>query len=200
MEKRKRFEYPIAALILLAIFGLPIALADHYAWSNVYFSVPTTISFTVSMPGAASNLSSTAVEPGGQTDDIYFNASTGNDKHVAAGRNRAAAANTSIQVETSNIPILQFKNTGTVNITMGIRWNNTPAAEYLVYANSSIPIAGGAASAITDNTAITSTTQVLATAVQPSGLVNIYLYANFTGAVGGTSTAYQLLYNSTPST
>lgn len=193
MEKRKWIEYPIALLLLLVIFGLPIAIADQYAWSPVYFSVPVSISFTLTLPGVASNTSQ-ATAPGAQTDDIYFNATTGDSKDVNAARGLGASG-TDVQDADSGRPILQFKNTGTVNISIGIAWNTTPAAEYEVYANISFP-ANSSGTAAANKSTISTTILRFVDDLPPNNYTEVYLWANFTNAVGGTSSRYELLYNS----
>ena len=193
MEKRKWFEYPIALLLLLAMFALAIAVADQYAWSPVYFSVPVSISFTLTLPGVASNTSD-ATEPGPQTDDIYFNATTGDDKDINAARGLGASG-TSVQDAASGRPILRFKNTGTVNISIGVKWNATPSAEYGVYANISFPL-NSSGTAATNKTAISTTILRFVDNLPPNNYTDVFLWANFTGAAGGLSSRYELLYNS----
>ncbi len=178
----------IAAVTMLGImFGAPIlAQVSEYAYSRVLFTVPSTMSFSLSLIGIAQN-NSAPVRPGNQTEDIWFNATNQNTKYVEPCRVGGASCQARFAT-----PVLRFTNVGTVPFNISIQLNETLPAGIVLFANfTNTSGLGCAVSVATNNTVIPKTSLLnFSKNLCPNNVTDVWLFANFTDQAGGTTIAF----------
>jgi hypothetical protein len=123
------------ALGLILVFMSAYVLAD-FAQTAVYFTVPVALSFTVTLPGAAAEASSSSLYGSGYSADVIFNSSVADNATVIP----CVSPGTSCQNESSAIFI--YDNTGTQNISIYMKFNATLPTGVTVLMNSSVTTAG----------------------------------------------------------
>jgi len=185
--------YGVAALTSVLLLTMAFA-APQYAQTTVYFNVPETMSFTVTLPSYSANTSNTT-EPAGApvTVNIEFNATTGDSNAQPCVQAGAATCQTG-----ATLPIFQYDNTGNANMTIQLRFGSALATGITVCVNST---AQGTGNQATHHTACYDVNNSLwAIVVQNlsstgSNLTNATLYANFSGISAGTSSNRRLDHN-----
>lgn len=117
-----KFLLYFLSLLLLSFLVRP----DTFS-TIAYFNVPTSLTFTVTLPGGPANTNST------YSSDIEFNASSNNAKNVTP----CVAGGGSCQ--TSTTPIFLYTNTGNVNLnfTVQLSSNVTNTSVIMGSSNSS---------------------------------------------------------------
>jgi hypothetical protein len=173
------------ATVLMMLVSANIALAD-YAYSQVSVSVVTSKSFTVTLNGQAGTNSDPAI-PGTATGVIWFNSSDGNTKNVnasVAGANQQAGAYPACAT-----PIAVFKNTGTTTETLNIKLNSTVTG-VVFFGNASFVSGSATGTPVTDITGIGVTGYDFVAGLGLNNQTALCIWANFTGANGGTSLTY----------
>jgi len=190
MDTKKKMAVVTMTLVLL---GIPIAIAtaSQYAWSPVRFTVPSNLQFQIEMPGYTQANISYPTHPGNETNEMWFNATSGNSKNVEPCRAPCSAGDS--QDESAGTPILNFTYTGSiaeVNLTM--RFNKSVAASLKVWANLTIGPGSGPDNGCTNydeglNSTVLSTTPFkFVNGTCPNNVSKVFLFANFTGVSGGT--------------
>jgi len=188
-----KFFFGVSVLALLLLTMVAVA-APQYAQTTVYFNVPETLSFTVTLPSYAANTSNTT-EPAGApvTVNIEFNATTGDSNAQPCIQAGAATCQTG-----ATLPIFQYDNTGNANMTIQLRFSSALPSGITVCVNST---AQGTGNQATHHTACYDVNNSLwAIVVQNlsstgSNLTNATLYANFSGISPGTSSNRRLDHN-----
>lgn len=109
------------ALLMIAVALVPVVLsAAEYTQTLVEFNIISNLAYTVTLPDEVA-VTSDPTASSAPTTMIYFNSTTGNDKavnaHVAGGT-----------IQSDGVPIMQFDNTGTTNITLSAYLNDTTPA------------------------------------------------------------------------
>lgn len=177
---KKQIIYIMVALVMLA----GAMAAAEYTQTMVQFNVATTIAYTLTLPGQGA-VTSDPTAASAATTDIYFNSTAGNDKaveaHVAGGTEQS-----------NGVPIFQFANTGTVNLTIAVYLNDTTNTCIKLLGNDTYRDAANGSQII----GVTNITVDNALGVGEAAH-NYYLWANFTSCYGGSeyrklfSTGYQ---------
>jgi hypothetical protein len=198
MKADRRVLGIIAALTMFGImFGAPIfAQVSEYAYSRIIFTVPSVMSFSVSLAGTGANISNQAA-PGNQTEDIWFNASNSNTKYVEP----CQVGGTTCQDRTPAVyrPILRFTNTGTLNFNLTIQLNTTtPGVDlWANYSNFTETLGCGDWSGAPNSTILSPDTQVnFSRNICPNNVSDVWLFANFTDVPGGAPLYNFLNYSS----
>lgn len=130
----------LALVLLLTVAFTPIALAD-YAQTTVWFTVASSISFTVTLPDATFNTSNGIPQPGSPTtSDIWFNSTANNNASIMPCVTGLTACQSADMATT---PIFQYDNTGTSNIDINIYFASALPSGVTVGMNSSSTCAPG---------------------------------------------------------
>ncbi len=181
----------LVPIVLITLLAVP-AIAD-YAQTTVYFNVPVTTAFTVTLLGQGAVSSNSTNNPSSPpTANIEFNSSTGTQVNVmpcVVG----GSGNCQPGITVNGSPIFQYDNTGNVNISVLLIFNSTLPTGVTVRANSS-----WANTSTSNGTAYGQDIAVNATdnavlgrnidSVVSTSYLNVYLYANFSSVTGGTRT------------
>lgn len=166
----------IAIYVLLSILtiGLVMAAAE-YTQTAVSFNIVETIAYTVTLPGESA-VTSDPTATSAATTAIYFNSTNGNEKGV----NAKVAGGT---VQSDGTPIMQFANTGTTNVTIGIYLNDTVDACITLIGKNAYAFNGSGGDLIgVTNTSI----KAVPLGVKESGTpADYYLWANFSSCYSG---------------
>ncbi|MFH0972122.1 MAG: hypothetical protein V1835_06170 [Candidatus Micrarchaeota archaeon] len=186
----KKFSY--LAIGLLVVVLAAYVYAD-YAETAVYFTVPIEISFTVTLPGPEVYTSNTTYHTTGPTSDIWFNSSSSSNftaiqPCVFPGTNCQNDAN----------PIFQYDNTGTVPITIYLKFNASLPSGVNLLMNSSVAGTGNGGTAHAELIPLNDTEWapvVLDLSFEGTNTSGAWLFANFT-VYSGTEVRY-LISNST---
>jgi hypothetical protein len=182
----------------LALFGslflIGIAVADFVS-TPIYFTIPTSTSFTVFT--ISSSQSSGTGTPYPQTENYYFNSSTGYTELKTV----CITGDTSNCQSGMGKPAFRYRNTGTVNISIFEMYNATLPTGVLSCVNSSKPTGCGGTTQAACVMGNLNSTQWVTIGTQlgidsPCFEKNATIYANFSGATGGT-TAIGLTHNAT---
>jgi hypothetical protein len=138
----KKVGIVLAAVLLLAV---PLAWAAIRTTTQVNFNVDTVLAYTVTLPGESAVA---ATVPGAATTAIEFNSTTGTDANV----NARVVGGTA---QSSGTPIMQFDNTGTVNLNLSVQLNAAlPGCMALAGATTYAGADTGAAITPTTNTTV----------------------------------------------
>ncbi len=181
--------------LLVVVFSLAlvsIAIADNYATTRVYFMIPSATTFAIAMPTAYSNTSIVGTTEATATPTspswISFNFSSPPDswKEPSAG-----GVFTDNQSLADNKPIFWIFNTGNVNETFTMYWNDTPDISYFnVSINGSChPNAGLCNQTLATATNLTSAPLQFVNGTSPNGGFNLTMWGFAEAdAPGGEST------------
>lgn len=156
---RNKPQLSIVLLVLVAIFtpGAMAADADNPYTVTMNFIIPSDTAFSVALAGAEST--------------IDFNPATKNSKDVEPDSQDA----------TNSTPIAVITNDGNVNLNFSVNLTASKPSWGEVFADDT----NLSASATTfDTTALTDSGW---NNTAPAGTTNVYLWANFTSAIGGTT-------------
>jgi hypothetical protein len=104
----KKVGIMLAAALLLAV---PLVWAAIRTTTQVNFNVDTVVAYTVTLPGQSAVA---ATGPGAPTAAIEFNSTTGTNTNV----NARVVGGTA---QSGGTPIMQFDNTGTVNLNLSVQ-------------------------------------------------------------------------------
>lgn len=173
----------IALVLVMALATIGIASAQEWIYTSVLFNVEADLGFQVTLPSApAPNMS--APYPGNSTEDIWFNASTPNDKQVQPCRVGGS------DCQDSTTPIYLVRSLGSVQMNLSIGWSTTPNAAYLVFANVSnaTTMVGCTGWTLgTDESVIPTRPDVFnfTQGMCPNNETNLFLMSNFTSAPAG---------------
>jgi hypothetical protein len=166
--------------ILLILVISTVMGAAEYTQTMVQFNIQSTLAYTLTLPGE-STTTSDPTAASAATTDIYFNSTAGNDKAVEA----KVAGGT---VQSDGVPIFQFINTGTINITISVYLNDTTNSCIKLLGNDTYRDAANGTQII----GVTNTTVDNALGVgEPAH--SYYLWANFTNCYGGNE--YRKLFS-----
>lgn len=165
----------VATVMLLSIFAVPAAAAAS-ATVQLYYNVPTAVSFTVTMAGGAPAVIGEAPTPTALTSDVWFNATDRNSKDVPAGRNPGAAG-ANLQNDTN--PILMFWNTGTVSLNITGSVNETLTGSGIKVFGR-VEAFGTVAGTMGDNKEFTTAPRAIVSGLKSTEKAGLWLYANFT--------------------
>lgn len=188
-----------AVLLLVPVLMVSMAtvlLAD-YAQTDVLFMVQTSTAFRVSLPGAGPIASNGTIPPSAPyTSDINFSSNTGTENNIVPC---IAGGGTCQSSEGNNgVPIFQYDNTGTTNISITLIFNESLPGGVTVRGNASwnkTSLSNGTfwneSSGVNSHDFAVNSTElaVAGRAIDWSAdsFLNVYLYANFTGVAGGSS-------------
>lgn len=176
--------YKITAFLVVLSLILPIAIAQaEYIYTSVKFNNPLDLSFQVTLPSAgAPNISA----PGGNsTEDVWFNATSANDKWIQPCRIGGS------DCQDSATPLYLVKNIGSVQMNLSISWVSTPNAAYTTFVNMSIPAGSGTGCtgyALGLNNSVIPTDPTWFNFVNGTCVnneTNLFVTANFTNAPAG---------------
>jgi hypothetical protein len=186
---------------LAALAAMPLA---EFAQTTVYFNVPVKTSFTVTLPLSLETNASGTTAPWSSeaTADINFTATdfSGTQKMIEPCLTTAFGG--ACQIGADTVPIFMYKNTGTVNISMYLKFNATALpAGVVVGVNSSKQGTGNNAVVHVglydvNNSDWAEAFQMLN--ISANQFINVTLYANFTNVYGGVYLRL-LAHNSTQS-
>ena len=197
----KNWKIFIALLLLLPLASFVVA---EFAQTNVFFTVPTVVSFTVTLP-AGTNATSNTTTAGAPlanpaTSDIWFNSSASSATHIQPCVTGGSACQTG-----ATYPIFQYDNTGNVNISLWLSFNASLPSGVLVGVNSTC--SGSANGQGVCHTALydvnSSKNALVVSNLSFTGgpntgnYTNVTLYANFTNY--GPATNVRLLYHNSTS-
>ncbi len=186
----------LVPVALIAMFSA--SAAADYVQTSVFFNVPTTISFSVTLPGQGAVNSNGTLPPNAPpTANIEFNSTNPTIVNifpcvVGGGTCQSGAGST-------GTPIFQYRNLGNTNISIQLIFNASLPSTVTTRANSSwdksslsngTAFAGDRAVNATENTTLGTSIDWATTSV-----LNVYMYANFTVYPGGSRT--KLLLNHT---
>jgi hypothetical protein len=181
----------------LALFGslflIGMVMAD-FVTTPIYFTIPSTNSFTVFT--ISSNTASGSSAPYPQSENYYFNSSTGYSQLVNVCISGGAACQNASQA-----PAFRYRNTGTTNISIFLEYNATLPTGVLSCVNSTKPTGCGgttipSCSMGNLNSSLWATIATQIGVDSPCYERNATIYANFSGATAGT-TAIGLTHNAT---
>jgi hypothetical protein len=187
------------AVFVAVILGLAALIHGEYSQTAVYFNVPVKTSFTVTLPlSDVANASGVAAPPGATaTADLNFSSEIGT---VEMLQPCLVTVFGGACQDGPEVPIFMYKNTGNVNISMWLEFNNTLPNGVAVGVNSTRDGSGNNAvvhSALYSVNA-SAWVEVFQHLKEDTGfVVNVTLYTNFTG-VDGLSIRL-LMHNSTMS-
>jgi hypothetical protein len=143
------------------------------------------MSFSILTTGASTVNISHPTFPGNITLDLWFNATGRSSKFVQP----CISGGTNCQDKINSVPIMIFKNTGTMSFNFTITLNNTPDPGVVLWGNWSngTSIENCAAHSLApDSTRIVVGTVVnFSRAICPNNETDIYLFANFTDVAVG---------------
>ncbi|MEM4255269.1 MAG: hypothetical protein QXR53_02980 [Candidatus Norongarragalinales archaeon] len=195
-EKIMLLLVPIAFVAIMSA-----AVSADYAQTTVFFNVPTSTAFTVTLPGQGAVSSNSTQNPNSPpTANIEFNASSSTVNNVVPC---VTGGSCQSGEGPSGTPIFQYDNTGNVNISIQLIFNSTLPSGVTVRANSSWDNGG-----VSNGTAFAGDRPVNATENTTLGtnidwnaasFLNVYMYANFSAVVGGTRTTRLLNHTSVSS-
>lgn len=190
INMRGRFNFAAFSLLLLC---LSLYVFADFAGTTVYFTVPVSLSFTVTLPGTLLFSSNTSAVVTGYTSDVQFNSTvptnlTSVPPCVAGGACQSAAT-----------PIFQYDNTGTVPINISLKFNASLPTGISVTANSTLPPLGQDTYANVPGRPIPLNGSLWAPLVnnlpfEGANVSNVWLYANFTAYTGTQNVG--LIHNS----
>lgn len=182
---KKLLAVTLAVFFGLSIFGLPIALGasnTYYAKTLVYFDVPSDASFSISMPSdynSWTSITGTTEGTATSTDWISFNYTSATNATLVQPYQLGAGADAQ---DGSAVPIFYVDNTGNVNEQFDVKLNDTEPTGIELYFNAT-----GGTSPTTTLTRITTSYQMLTTSLSTTQYLNVTLYSNVTGALGGVT-------------
>ncbi|MFH1106839.1 MAG: hypothetical protein V1787_03000 [Candidatus Micrarchaeota archaeon] len=185
--------------VVLTFIALAALSAAEFGQTTVYFNVPISTSFTVTLPESTEANASGATAPPGApaTADLNFSSLTGTETHLQPCL--TAAWGSACQTGPA-VPIFSYKNTGTVNISMYIMFNTTLPIGVTVGINSTKSGTGNNAVVHSDLYDVNNSEWAAVFEdlnISAGMVVNVTLYANFSN-VNGFS-ARLLSHNSTQS-
>ena len=184
----------------LTLFGslliMGMVLAD-FVTTPIYFTIPTATSFTVFTISTGVSVASGNSAPYPQTENYYFNSSTGYTELQTV----CITGDSSNCQNGMGKPAFRYRNTGTVNISIFEMYNATLPTGVLSCVNSSKPTGCGGTTISTCvlgnlNSSKWATIGSQLGVDSPCYEKNATIYANFSGASGGT-TAIGLTHNAT---
>ncbi|MBD3260057.1 hypothetical protein GF371_05535 [Candidatus Woesearchaeota archaeon] len=167
----------VALFVVIAVIAAPIAVAQCYTTTTVYFNVGTLISFTLTLPGQSPvSCNST----GAATAAIEFNSTNGTvinvDPSVVGGT-----------AQSNGVPIFVYDNTGTTNINLSTYLNlGLPACMNLTGATT---FAGADNGAVIDNSTNTTVVNSYAPA---AGTQDWYMKVDFNNCTASDTTSRTL--------
>ncbi|MFH1106838.1 MAG: hypothetical protein V1787_02995 [Candidatus Micrarchaeota archaeon] len=188
------------AALLVAFAGFAYA---EFAQTTVYFNVPVRLSFTITLPDTVQTNASGTTAPwsADATADINFTLAAGSISGTHVQPCLTVAFGGGCQTGPA-VPIFAYKNTGTTNISMWLKFNASLPTGIVVGVNST---ASGTGNNMVNHTALYDVNNSLwANAFQDLNIssnqyANVSLYANFTNVQGGINVRL-LAHNSTQTT
>ncbi len=195
------FKLAVFMVTMAALAATPFA---EFAQTTVYFNVPARTSFTVTLPLSTQTNASGTTAPWSSpaTADINFSLASGS----ASGTHIQPCLTTAFGGACQTgplVPIFSYKNTGTVNITMWMQFNESLPTGVVVGVNSTRNTTTGdnfvvhAALYDVNNTGWAQAFSQLNTS--SNQFANVTMYANFTSVYGGLYVKL-LAHNSTQGT
>ncbi len=194
-------------LLAVGVFILlsPILfVAAKFAQTSVFFTVPVSLSFTVTLPGGTSTTSNTTSDLAylstPATSDIWFNSSSQTAQHIQP----CVAGGSSCQTGAA-VPIFSYDNTGNVNMSIWMKFNSSLESGVAVCMNST---RSGTGNMAVDHAGVANCYDLnnsqwveVVSNLTSSGvnITNATLYANFTSKAVGT-TIRRLDHNTTQTT
>jgi hypothetical protein len=188
----------VIAIFFVALLGAALVAAD-YAQTTVWFTVATSVSFTVTIPGAGAT-SSTAAAPGTATGDVYVNATTVPVVALQPCANPDFSTNCQVTTVGSARPIFNYSNTGNVALNMTIRFNSTLPSYVAVWGNSTCSAGTCSAAKRPVNESGVSNEKHYVVQGLPTTAGNWaaeWLYVNFSSGATGGAVNRVMLHNST---
>ena len=197
-------------MVIILLIGLVFAQTTQQITTPVRFIVPTTITFTLAIPGNnATNFSSSTA--GTTATTILFNTTN----RTEAGINATAVGNANVPSQTPSVPIFNFTNTGNVNINITINFSTALPTGVEVKAGwgpnayqtgsqgctgAAAGPPGGATQSLTTCSNITASSVVTTIAnLSTSGAAtqrNVWLWADFSSVTAGTDATVNLVARS----
>ena len=187
----------ILLLVPILMVSMATVLLADYAQTDVLFLVQTSTAFRVSLPGLGPVGSNGTIPPSAPfTSDINFSSNTGTENNIVPC---VAGGGTCQSSEGNNgVPIFQYDNTGTTNISVTLIFNESLPTGVTVRGNSTWnktslsngTFYNGSSGHTSSDFAVNSTELAIAAvdiAWDADSFLNVYLYANFTGVAGGSS-------------
>lgn len=196
-----RIRIILVAAFIVALLGAALVAAD-YAQTTVWFTVATSVSFTVTIPGAGATSSSTSA-PGTATGAIYVNATSLPQVALQPCANADFATNCQNTTVGGAMPIFNYSNTGNVALNMTLFYTTAQPTGVDTWGNSTCN--GGSCTATAAKRPVNETSGVGTTrhyVVQnlPTSAGNWaaeWLYVNFTSSVSAGGQSRVLQHNST---
>lgn len=192
----KKMTKILASFLIMGLITTGIAIAQNqYGYTPVKYTVPTTLQFTMDMPGYSAGAGNISIEafPGNETNQIWFNASNSNSKNVVPCRAPCAGGDSQVSWST---PILNFTNTGTAAFNISIRLDVAQDATLTTWANFSFGPGSAPGDGCSDHT-LGSNDTVLSTtlfnfsrALCVNNITNVWLWTNFSDTLAGTISNY----------
>ncbi len=128
-------QFTLLVLGFILILAPILFVSADYAQTSVFFTVPVSLSFTVTLPGGTSTTSNTtsglAYLSTPSTSDIWFNSSAVTAQYIQPCVAGGADCQTSAAV-----PIFSYDNTGNVNMSLWMRFNASLESGVSVCVNS----------------------------------------------------------------
>lgn len=106
---KNRTKKLVVLAIALALL-VPLAIAQVYTTTQVFFNVASVVGFTLTLPGQSSVIANSTGAP---TAAIEFNSTSGTDSNVDAQVSGGA-------IQNSTTPIFEYDNTGTVDLNISV--------------------------------------------------------------------------------
>ena len=184
----KRFVLVFAVLATLA--GLT---ASDTVTTTVTFNVPSSVSFTVTLPGQSGTAS-------GPTAGVEFNSSV-----VTANKINCSVVAAGANAQTAAIPCFNYSNTGNRDINVTLQFGAGVPSQVKVKAgqNNTAWIAActctsliGGSCEKDDCVYVNSTTAVKVANITYTGYQEVWLWADFTNYMGGSTDSATLTHTS----
>ncbi|MCX6777808.1 MAG: hypothetical protein NT157_02890 [Candidatus Micrarchaeota archaeon] len=177
------------AVVFIVVAAIAVLVWADAATTTVYFNTPSTVSFTITLPGEAAATTPTA--------DIEFNSTDTSATKINATVTNAGDAQTDV------VPIFTYTNTGNVGIKITLLFGAALPAQVKVKAglNNSAWQTWCNESILYDarhnDCAFVNDTQAATVAnISVAGTEEVWLWADYTVYPGGSSTSRTLTHTS----
>lgn len=166
----------LAAILISIMFLLTVTFAaSEYVVTKAWWTVPTNIEFIVFLPGAAGDIS----DPSNTyTTDINFSSFTGSDKYTNATVVGGAS-------QTDSTPIYTIYNTGTVNINLTLKLNQTQPTGVVLWGGTNFTSMSEDLTYSVNDTEHWIVNDTLYTYLSADWNQTVWLWSNFTSVTGG---------------
>ena len=197
METKNKMLVILSTMVAVLLAIMPVAIADDFAYTTIYFNVPSDTSFQLTLPGMPTNDSTTA-SPGVQTAWVSFNGSVCGGQIIPY----VEGVSTNTQSDDPIQPIYSYDNVGNTDIDLWLRFNESLGTGISVFWNSSgcggsCTTYSGEANSTNPTINDTEWTIIAETFTTAQAAVNVSLYGNYSCDVAYGETRQDMYHNAT---